>query len=159
MKRLTAIAALAVLALNTGASAQKAPPAPLAWMAGCWASDDGLNRETWSASNGGVMFGYATTMKDGQLAFYEQSRIELRSSPATYTVSPNGLRAISFYQNAAAPPAVDKKGKPVPSVSFENAEHDFPQRISYSLDGKVLSATVSKLDGSGAQNYSWKRCK
>lgn len=126
----------------------------LGWMVGCWQSADGANQESWSAPSAGVMFGAATTTRNGELAFFEQTRIMLNSSPATYVASPNGQRSVTFVENPNTPALED-----VPQVVFENAANEYPQRISYrSPERGLLAATVSQLDGSRPTNYSWSRC-
>jgi hypothetical protein len=40
---------------------------------------------------------------------------------------------------------------------FENARHDFPQRIVYRREGKRLVATVSLKDGSNAMSWRYRR--
>lgn len=130
------------------------------WMVGCWKSADGVNTETWSRSEGGVMFGYATTMKAGQLDFFEQARIELRRGRAIYTTSPGGQRPIDFFEPPAKPVTLAKGEKPpLPSIRFENPDHDYPQAITYRQTKDGLAATVSLLDGSRPTEYAWQRCK
>jgi hypothetical protein len=49
---------------------------------------------------------------------------------------------------------------PVPGVVFENASHDYPQRINYRPDGRNrLAATISLLDGGRPVEYRWERCE
>ena len=157
--------ALLACALSHSASASAEPKnlGPLAWMVGCWQSADGASVENWSPPIGGVMFGYATTMKDGQLAFFEQARLDLRRDRFAYAVSPDGDRWVTFLSAPLAPPVLDKKGKPLPApaaISFENSENNFPQRIEYHSSGKKsLAATISKLDGSRPTGYAWEKCK
>ncbi|MEZ5936931.1 MAG: DUF6265 family protein [Hyphomonadaceae bacterium] len=125
------------------------------WMYGCWISDDGANQEVWSAPLGGVMFGYAGTMREGRLAFFEQARVDLRTTPATYVVQPDGARAATFIENPAAFAPEDQQ-----SVTFDNPQNEYPQRISYRTEGKDrLAATISRLDGSQPQEFHWARCK
>ena len=145
------IAALGALALGACSSG----PTPeqlgrLGFMVGCWASADGANQEIWSMPRGGLMFGYATTMQGGKLAFFEQSRIDIRNARAAYTASPDGQRPVVFTEPAAATPDV---------VVFENAEHDYPQRITYRKTKSGLAATISRLDGSRPTQYAWGPCK
>jgi hypothetical protein len=157
-----ALAATLVLAGGASAAPKPDPRGPLAWMVGCWRSQDGVNTEEWSPSLGGVMFGHATTIKDGQLAYFEQTRIELRRGRAIYTASPDGQRPIDFVEAPAAHEAPLPKGAktPPPSITFENPDHDYPQRITYrSLGNKGLAATISKLDGSQPVEYVWVVCK
>ncbi|MDZ4759714.1 MAG: DUF6265 family protein [Alphaproteobacteria bacterium] len=153
-------AALAFLAATTLSACASGPDPStlgrLGWMAGCWRSADGANTETWSGAMGGVMFGHAVTMNLGALSFFEQSRIDMRGPRATYTASPEGQRPIVFGETAPDPLALALPK----SVAFENAEHDFPQRIAYRSTGRdSLAATVSLLDGSRATEYAWERCE
>ena len=102
----------AVLVLALSACASNPPPRDLgrlAFMVGCWTSPvpvapgENLNLEVWSPSESGLMFGYATTMKDGNLVTWEDSRIDLRNPRATYIASPEGQRAVMFVE-APQPP-------------------------------------------------------
>ncbi len=158
MKTIRTIAgAAAALAVFGAAGCASAPSAEtdgrLFFMVGCWRSVDGANQETWVSPIGGVMFGHAQTFQTGQLSFFEQSRIDLRTQPASYVVSPNGARAVTFVED---PDAVIPD---VPSVTFQNAENDFPQKITYRRGKKGLEATISQLDGSRAVEQAWEPCK
>ena len=42
-------------------------------------------------------------------------------------------------------------------ATFENAAHDYPQRITYARDGETLTATISLIDGSKAMRWTYKR--
>jgi len=158
--------AAALGALSLGACSSAPDPAAagrLAFMVGCWESVEATgktNREVWSLPSGGIMFGWATTITPGQPTFFEQTRIELRDGGANYVASPNGDRPVIF-QEAKQPAAVDKKGNPLPatSITFENAQHDYPQRIMYRTEKKGLSAHISRLDGTRQTNYFWEPCK
>lgn len=148
-------AAAVCLALAACASNPKQDPGRFGFMLGCWQSADGVNKEVWSYPEGGIMFGYATTTRNGAMTTWEQSRIDLRTSRATYTASPEGQRPVTFSEKA---PAADA---PVPAVEvvFENGDHDYPQRIAYRRTEQGLAATISKLDGSRPFEYAWARCK
>ena len=152
---LKAVSVLAVaLALGACASNPKMDPGRFPFMVGCWQSADGVNKEVWSYPEGGIMFGYATTTRDGAVTTWEQSRIDIRPSRSTYTASPEGQRPITFVEapNGAAASA------PAASVVFENGDHDFPQRIEYRPAKEGLAATISKLDGTRPVQYVWERC-
>ena len=43
------------------------------------------------------------------------------------------------------------------SATFENAAHDYPQRIAYARDGDTLTATISAIDGSKARRWTYRR--
>jgi hypothetical protein len=69
---------------------------------------------------------------DGQFAFYGM---------------PRGAPAVAFrLVSVAAGQAV-----------FENAAHDFPQRVSYRMEGQSLVAAVSLIDGTKEQRWTYKR--
>ncbi len=157
----------AALGLALTACASNPPPRDLgrlAFMVGCWTSPppvrpgENMNLESWSPSESGLMFGYATTVKDGNLVTWEQSRIDLKGGRATYTASPEGQRAVIFVE-APQPAPVEGDSAPLPSVTFENGDHDYPQRIRYYQTETGLAATISKLDGTRPFSYSWVRCK
>jgi hypothetical protein len=155
--KIVSVAAICI-ALGACASNPKQDPGRFGFMLGCWQSADGVNKEVWSYPEGGIMFGYATTTRDGGLATWEQSRIDQRASRASYTASPEGQRPITFVE---APQAASSGGDVLvqTSVTFENGDHDYPQRIQYRKTEQGLAATISKLDGSRPVDYSWARCK
>jgi hypothetical protein len=124
------------------------------FMVGCWKSADGVNLEVWSPPEGGIMFGYATTTRNGQLATFEQSRVDTRPSRALYTASPEGQRPVTFVETR------DPLALVAPNtVTFENGDHDYPQRITYRGAENGLSASISLLDGTRPFSYSWERCE
>jgi Domain of unknown function (DUF6265) len=150
--------ALLAVALSLGACASnpKMDAGRFPFMIGCWQSADGANKEVWSYPEGGIMFGYATTKKDGAMTTWEQSRIDSRPSRATYTASPEGQRPITFVE---APSLGAPGAGPASAVVFENGDHDYPQRIAYRAVDGGLAATISKLDGTRPVEYSWTRCQ
>jgi hypothetical protein len=161
--RLLAASALCALGLAGCASGPDEETAGrLYWMVGCWQSEDGVNTINWQAPTAGVMFGNAVTVRDGQLAFFEQNRVDFRRGKAIYTSSPEGQRPVDFFEaDAPAPAATPAEGeRPRPSITFENPEQDYPQRITYrSLGEKGLAAHISQLDGSRPADYVWIYCK
>ena len=84
----------------------------------------------------------------------EQSRIDQRATRAVYTASPEGQRPVQFLEKAPDPLALVGPNQ----VTFENGDHDYPQRITYRLVEDGLTAEISKLDGSRPFAYSWARC-
>ena len=165
--KMGALAIMSALAISTSASAEPRYQGPLYWMVGCWQSPDKTNTEVWTAPLGGVMFGYAATIKDGKLTYYEQAHIDLRPPRPIYWVSPDGDRPVAFIAppGPPAPVVVDKKAKPAPlpeDATFENGDNNFPQRVQFRIDGKNkrgLAASVSKLDGSNRAELTWEKCK
>jgi hypothetical protein len=151
--KLISTAAL-VLMVAACASGPKRDLGRFAFMVGCWKSADAANQEVWSPPEGGLMFGYATTMREGALATWEQSRIDTRSSRALYTASPEGQRPVTFMETRDPAALVAPN-----TVTFENGDHDYPQRITYSGSENGLAAAISKIDGTRPFGYSWTRCK
>jgi hypothetical protein len=124
------------------------------FMVGCWQSkpdaNGQVNKEVWSTPQGGLMFSWATATRGAELVSFEQTRIDLRGQRATYIASPEGQRPVVFTEAGTAAPN---------TVTFENPQHDYPQRISYRVDKGGLAATISRMDGSRPVQYAWSRCK
>jgi hypothetical protein len=153
--RPAAIAFIGAAALAACASGpEREDTGRFGFMVGCWQSkpdaNGQVNKEVWSAPQGGLMFSWATAMKGDQLVSFEQTRIDLRSNRATYTASPDGQRPVVFTEAGPASPN---------SVTFENPQHDYPQRISYRVEKDGLAATISRMDGSRPVQYGWSRCR
>lgn len=83
------------------------------------------------------MLGHSRTLRQGKLAGFEQLRIELREGVAHYVPAINGRAAAVAFRMVKASEA---------EVVFENASHDYPQRIGYELRGDVLEARTELLD-------------
>lgn len=120
-------------------------PAPPGWLEGTWTStapDGTVTRETWVSAGDGLSGESRTTRADGTEAESEVLRIESKDG-LTYVAAPSGQRETRFVARQAS----------AQDLVFENAAHDFPQRIAYHRDGSVLTATVSTLDGK--RSLSW----
>lgn len=142
----TAVVLGGVLGLTAYADDQASHP-----FIGCWETEDGLSKEQWIADPSGWMFGYALDRgSDGSVLFFEQVRIEvIPEAPNTFVVV--GARdgdIVRFAQEAGEEN----------EYRFVNAEHDYPQVITYRPNGDELNAEISKLDGSDARQFNKKRC-
>lgn len=132
---------------------QAPPPArvdDLAWMAGSWegASGERWLEESWSAPRGGMMIGFARHGVGDALHEFEFVRLQPgEDGVLTYFAQPGGRPAVPFR-------LVRLEGT---DAVFENPAHDYPQRIRYRRDGDILTATISRLDGSHAIDFSFRR--
>jgi hypothetical protein len=141
-------AALALLLMG-----QAAPPsgvADLAWMSGSWATSESghWTDESWSAPRGGVMLGYSRAGSGGAVREFEFLRLQAGADGVpVYFAQPGGRPPVPFRLTA--------RGRN--SATFENPANDYPQRIRYRRDGDVMVATISKLDGSNAMRWTYRR--
>lgn len=124
----------------------------LAWMAGNWTgTQDGLEMEEyWQAPKGNTMLGLHRDVTGGRTVSFEFIRIEATTNGITYWASPGGRPATPFS-------LIELKGK---RVVFENAKHDFPQRIIYWLsdDGSLHARIEGILKGKPAsEEWTWRR--
>lgn len=151
--RLTfALAALLTVPLAAPlASAQEdGPSLPIDWMEGCWQSDANGIREVWSPLiEGRLLFGYGLTTGKAGLTAFEQMRIEDADGTAVFIAMPNGGAPVRFTET----------DRSVMSITFENPDHDYPQRITYEAGRVALFATISKLDGSGETSFAYGYCR
>ena len=148
MKRLV-VAGLALVLM--GQAPAPARIADLAWMSGRWETQGASGRwteESWSAPRGGVMLGYSRSGAGGTLREFEFLRLQAGSDgiPA-YLAQPGGRAATAFRLTAS-------EGT---SATFDNPQHDFPQRIRYVRTGNRMVATISRLDGSSAMSWTFRR--
>lgn len=147
---------LAALLFAPAANAQTLED--LHWLKGCWrTSGDGpVITEVWSAPPMPALVGYSYTTRDGQVREWEQMRIEALSPIHVVLVAmPSGGDPVRFERvpvmGVADSPAF--RGHLV----FENEDHDFPQRIVYRGYTDSLTATISRIDGSNAMTFEYRR--
>ena len=120
----------------------------LNWLSGYWTAEiDGTKmEELWlSVSNGSMIGIHRDTFKSGKV-FFEYLRIEQIGNSIIYFASPQGrkptrFQLISIEQN---------------KVIFENPEHDFPQRIIYTLNYDTLVARIEGVADSIFKFSQWK---
>jgi hypothetical protein len=127
----------------------------LGFIAGCWTMvrPNGTKiDEQWFAPSGGAMVGMSRSVRDGKLREYEFMRIAPGDDgKLRYVAIPSGQPEAAFPVKDIADGA----------VTFENPEHDFPQRILYRLVDK--DTLVARIEGSvGGQarsaDFPYKRC-
>lgn len=152
--RTLGIALAATLATGIGfTSARASPAAPtiddLAWLAGDREQrhDTGVARETWIGPAGGVLLGMSLTTRPGKSAQYEHLRI---------TADSDGTLAYFSIPSGQAPSTFRLKSLDATHVVFENATHDFPQRILYTDlgEGRVRARIEGEIGGK-ARSAEW----
>jgi hypothetical protein len=142
------LAAFLALAVENKGETASATVDQLGFIAGSWSSDRGglVTEEMWSAPKAGTMLGVGRTMKGDKTVFFEFLRIETREGNLFYVAQPRGGKATAFKLTSF-------DGK---SATFENPEHDFPQKIVYEkVSDDVVRATVSGPSSAGEKNESW----
>ena len=125
--------------------------ARLSWLSGAWAErkpDGGWTEEYWTPVRGGLMIGAGLTGRGEALRHFEQMRIETaRDGSVAFVAMPGGKAAVRF---ALVRQSADE-------VVFENAAHDYPQRVSYRRQGDTVIGAVSLLDGSREAKWVYRR--
>jgi hypothetical protein len=118
----------------------------ISWLTGCWemSESDFTVTELWMAPSGGIMIGLSQTVSDDKTSGYEFLRIEEKDGKLVYTAIPSGQTETSFYQVQLNDTM----------VVFENMEHDFPQRIIYTLLNKdSFNARVEATENGGLKGF------
>ena len=130
--------------------AQPVPPKLPNWLTGVWAQQAAAGawvEEWWTTARGGMMIGASKTGKGDAVRFYEHMRIEQRDGGLAFCALPKGQAGACF--KAASITANE--------IVFENAEHDYPQRVRYRREGNSLYAEISLIDGSKPNRWRFKR--
>ena len=123
----------------------------LTWLSGAWSQKGGEQRwaeEYWTPPRGHIMIGAGLTGQGGTTRSFEHMRILAdEQGRIIFYGMPGGALAVAFPLVRLEPNL----------VVFENPTHDYPQRISYRRNGEQLIATVSKIDGSNAESWTYDR--
>lgn len=124
----------------------------LAWMMGCWRTADGMTTETWSEGAYSHMFGHSVTLEQKsnykEVSFFEILGIMWTGYGYQLSAYPMGKGPSNFQSYEWDPQA----------ITFENPEHDYPQRIRYARDGDTLTGTISMADGTKPKSWVYSRC-
>lgn len=115
----------------------KSVVASIKWLSGCWESNDKaknvLISEQWMKPAGGMMLGIGRTVKKGKAVDFEFMRIEQKGDDIFFVAKPKAnndetpFKLISLTTN---------------EVTFENKDHDFPQRVIYKRQGTKLTGRI-----------------
>lgn len=127
MKTLSSFALIAAFSMIALAQDTKQNVTALAWISGCWenTSEGRTTIERWGKATDNLMIGTSQTVKGTKSVAFEYLRI---MSDA------NGLAYIALPSNAKEPTAFPAIKITANEAIFENAKHDFPQRIIYRQD-------------------------
>jgi hypothetical protein len=123
----------------------------LAWLSGAWVSvDDSGSRteEHWTTPSAGTMLGVNRTIVEGRTVFFEFLRIEATpDGQIVYFASPEGRD----------PPTPFTLIEQTPErFVFENLDHDFPQRIIYTIDEDgVLTQRIEGVQNGEPKSSEW----
>jgi hypothetical protein len=141
-------AALLLSSASVGAAPQPLPE----WLAGAWImqSGDDWADEFWTPPRGGMMLGSARIGKGSELEMWEATRIGYdEAGQLAFWAMPRGVSASKFTATKVE----------TNEIIFVNAEHDYPQRIRYWLEGEGLKAEISLADGSQPFQFTYVKAK
>ena len=135
--RLALLVFLIVIASSVSAVPEPTGIQRLAWLQGCWeaASQERTIEEQWMAPRGKSMIGVSRTVRGDSLAGYEIMVVREQRDQLAYEAHPSGQPSAVFLSRTVTDS----------SVLFENAQHDFPQRIGYQRNGP--SALLAWIEG------------
>ena len=120
----------------------------LSWLTGYWSGESGGTQmeEFWLPPDGRMMVGLHRDVFAEGNAFFEYLRIESTEEGVVYFASPKGRAATPFK-------LVEMSAQ---QVTFENKEHDFPQRIKYWLAAPdILGARIEGMANGKLEAIEW----
>lgn len=135
------LAIISAMIMSSLAFAEGLQVSDLSWMEGNWkgTTPAGTYENSFSSTTGGLIVGTAKmTDLHGALTFYEYDEIKVTENALQLTPMPFGMRGVSFKVAEYS----DKR------VVFENKQHDFPERITYSINDKGQFVSIVE----GTQN-------
>ena len=127
-----------LLALLTSAPSQAADPLdPVGFLAGAWGTDGDVV-EYWMPPLRGLMVGVNRDPQGEGAPFFEFLRIEARGEGIVYVASPRGGSPTDFRLTEVSETR----------AVFANPDHDFPQKLIYTLSDDRLEVEVgAERDG------------
>lgn len=113
------------------------------WIVGHWCTQDSVTvtEEIWLPKYGQTLLGMGRTRNANSTVSFEYLRITGDIGEISLVAQPGGRPPTHFLLTRSTEN----------SATFENPEHDFPQRIAYERRGQNLLATVAGADGNGFQ--------
>jgi hypothetical protein len=97
------------------------------WLTGCWQATNPQRTvyEQWTAPEARAMLGTSRTVRRDSLVEYELVVLREQGDRLTYHAHPSGQAQTTFVATSVGES----------SVTFENPQHDFPQKIGYERRG------------------------
>lgn len=144
------LAALTAAAMPLAAQQEPA----FGWLVGRWCTvPDPMKQrrtcETWAPMADGVMRGTSETHRGDAVVGEEKMEIRRDGDRWVYHAEPRGQAPADFHAGADDVAEL--------AVTFENAAHDYPQRIRYWRDEDKLMAEIALADGSRAVLWEYAR--
>jgi hypothetical protein len=119
------------------------------WLAGTWVMEDGAQwaDEVWTDPRGGMLLGLSRTGFGPQLQGWEVMQIRRKADGRiSFCTQPQGQAPVEF-------PLVLISAE---AIEFANPANEYPQRVRYWRQGKLLMFEVSRLDGSAVQRANFR---
>ena len=125
----------------------------LAWISGRWctAPGDEYVEEVWLPPGGNMLLGVSRAVASSGTVAFEYLRIVGSEGILHYVAQPGGRPPTVFQQTASG----------TQWIRFENADHDFPQRIEYRREGDTLHAEIAGPGEDGKEtviSFEYRRC-
>ncbi|MGF7170423.1 hypothetical protein FHS91_002108 [Sphingobium xanthum] len=148
--------ALAMTLAGGAANAQTDAPKLPDWMAGCWITEQSntgrRSEECWTVARGTMMLGSGHTFDAQRSIDFEHMRIVREGEAIAFLGQPKGAPPTRFVMDRHVAPAGGAA-----EVSFVNAAHDYPQRVTYRLVEGNLEAEIALKDGARPMKWKFKR--
>src|SRR5215213_8797365 len=136
MRSFCGIIAIVGLASVMSLNAQMATIESFSGLSGCWERNEKSGTaatEIWMKPAGTSIMGMGRTVKNGKTVDYEMMRIEQRADGIYFVAKPKANPAETSFK---------LKSSAGGEFTFENPEHDFPQRVIYKVNGNTLMGRI-----------------
>jgi hypothetical protein len=139
---------LAALLLTPALAFAQARVESLDWLAGTWVQETPQEKvsESWLGPANGLMVAANLTARANGRKSFEFLRIGDTPEGFSYYASPGGKAPVEFKLKEAG----ERR------VVFENAAHDFPQRVLYWREGDQLVARIEGVIRGKARTEEWR---
>ena len=108
--------------------------ADLFWLSGCWQGRQGtaVVEEIWSKPAGSTMLGLSRTVRNNRTVSFEFMQFRELDGVLAFLPQPQGGPQVRF----------PLKETTSTKFTFENLNHDFPQRVIYERKNNLLVASI-----------------